>query len=293
MPCNRRRNPIPFRNFYRLKILHCGQNHRDRRVLNPARDASETDRKNNTVSSRIIILLSALSILSGSCAFHSGVADGSVAITDGNFTVTENTYGFAKTVRFLGIGGFNHVALTHAARLDMQKRFPLEKGEAYANIITDYRWSFFPFVGITACHITAEKVRFEAPASPREAPRRKESESFKFETGDAVRTVDLKTGSSRKATIGNSDELTYLLMFEDLRRKRVRKTPNKGNIVVYDKRPEYYTGPLRVDGRVRKHSSSQEYIVIGFGEEFLLVTDMSGSIDLIRYQTIAEVLPPE
>lgn len=238
------------------------------------------------MSKKILLLFSALSFLLGSCAYHLGVVDGSVALTDGNFTVVENTFGFARSTYILGIGGFEHRALTHAARQDMQRRFPLRKGEAYANITTDYKRSFFPLWGTNLCYVSAEKVRFEAPEAGGLAYRRENSERISFKLHDRVRLVDLKKGSSRTGNILHLRENSYVLIFDDLSTKSVSRDPAQGYAVVYRDQPDYYTGPLRLDKALTSRHTKETLTAIGFGEEYLLVTNEEGGLELIAYDEV-------
>ncbi|MCA1764123.1 MAG: hypothetical protein LC664_14195 [Flavobacteriales bacterium] len=107
-----------------------------------------------------IITFICLSVLISSCAFHEGIMTSSASLTDGDFRVVRFVSGSAKTVHIFGIGGLKPKALMYEAKKDMYLNFPLKEGQVYANISSDFKRSYFPFVGVTRATITADIVEF-------------------------------------------------------------------------------------------------------------------------------------
>lgn len=89
---------------------------------------------------------------------------GSTALTDGDFRIVNFVSGRAKTTHIFGIGGLKPTALVHEAKKDLYLNFPLEKGQAYANITVDFKRSFFPLVGTTIATVSADLVEFNPSA---------------------------------------------------------------------------------------------------------------------------------
>ncbi|HXB39591.1 MAG TPA: hypothetical protein VNZ49_03560 [Bacteroidia bacterium] len=80
-----------------------------------------------------------------SCAsFHNG-AISSGPLLSANDKHVRTAYGHAKTNIVLGFGGGEYVALVHNAKQDLEKNWPLAKGEYYANFTVDFRKTFFFF----------------------------------------------------------------------------------------------------------------------------------------------------
>ncbi len=104
------------------------------------------------------VLIIALTV--SSCAFHSGMMNDSTSLHGQDFELIGLAIGQAKVTRVFGFGGLNPIGLTNEARRDMHNRFPLKKGQVYANTSVDMKRSFFPFVGTTLVTITADIVQF-------------------------------------------------------------------------------------------------------------------------------------
>jgi hypothetical protein len=92
-----------------------------------------------------------------SCAFHSGVMTADLP-TDFNQEIKKRAKGKAATVHVLGIGGLDHKHLVADAKKNMYSNYPLKDGEAYANLVVDYR--FFPYllVLVREVYVTADVV---------------------------------------------------------------------------------------------------------------------------------------
>lgn len=231
---------------------------------------------------KFLILLFSVFALSG-CAFHMGVVDGSAAITDGNFRVVETAFGFSKSTHFLGIGGLSHTGMTHEARQDMMRRFPLAPGEAYANITTDYKRSFFPLVGTTICYVTADKIRFEAASVRESTDSRPESSTIKFQENDKVASYNIQNRKKRIARVEKLTDTRIFLMYDDLKRGSASRFENTTEIVVFETTPEYYTGTIKVGDKFKVPAGETIYTVIGLSESAFLVMDQNGSLHRVTY----------
>ncbi len=79
-----------------------------------------------------------LIFLSG-CAFHSGMMTANPEYTQNNLELKELATAEANSVRFLGIGGLSKQALVLEAKKNLYQNYPLNQGQAYANISVDIR----------------------------------------------------------------------------------------------------------------------------------------------------------
>ncbi len=229
------------------------------------------------------LILSFSAIALGGCAFHMGVVDGSTAIADGNFRVVETAYGFSRSTHFLGIGGLGHTGMTHEARQDMLRRFPLAPGEAYANITTDYKRSFFPLVGTTTCYVSADKIRFEAAPALESTDSPPESSTITFQENDKVAAYNIQSRKKRIARVEKMTDTRIFLMYDGLKRGSASRLENTKEIVVFETTPEYYTGTVRIGDKFKVPGGQTIYTVIGLSESAFLVTDQSGSLHRLNY----------
>lgn len=99
-----------------------------------------------------------LLLLLSSCAFHSGIMTSSVALTDANFKIVGLAHGNAHTLKVLGIGGLDKDALVLEAKTDMYKKYPLPKGQVFANITVDFKNSFLILFTETKVTVSADII---------------------------------------------------------------------------------------------------------------------------------------
>jgi hypothetical protein len=107
-------------------------------------------------------LLTAIILVFGasSCAFHSGMMNDSASLHGQDFELIGMAVGQAKTTQILGIGGLDPDGLVLEAKRELYARFPLTKGQAYANISVDFKRSYFPIVNTTKATVSADIVQF-------------------------------------------------------------------------------------------------------------------------------------
>lgn len=96
-----------------------------------------------------------------SCAFHSGMMNNSVQLNQNNFKYVRNASGVAKTTKIIGIGGIEKQALVAEAKKDLLNNYPLKDGQALANIVVDFKTSFFLVLMETKVTVTADIVEFK------------------------------------------------------------------------------------------------------------------------------------
>ncbi len=77
-----------------------------------------------------------------SCVYHKGMMIGTVDLGK-SYEVVGFASGSATVTRPFGLGGTKKEGLINAARREMATTFPLEKGQAYANLTVDFQNSFF------------------------------------------------------------------------------------------------------------------------------------------------------
>jgi len=95
-----------------------------------------------------------------SCAFHSGIMNDSASLHGQDFELLGMAEGRSSTTHVLGIGGLNPLGLVAEAKRAMYNRYPLKKGQAYANISVDFKRSYFFLVNTTTAMVTADIVQF-------------------------------------------------------------------------------------------------------------------------------------
>lgn len=107
-------------------------------------------------SVKLLYLIIAASALS-SCAFHSGMM---TANLPDNFDqeIIAQAEGRASAVYILGIGGLDHKYLVTDAKKNLYSNYPLEKGQAYANLVVDQRLFPFLLVNVNQIFVTADIV---------------------------------------------------------------------------------------------------------------------------------------
>ncbi len=101
-------------------------------------------------------------ILLQGCAFQMGSFDSSLPNHANHYRITDVAWGRAQTVRVLGIGGMATKTLVNDAKMDLYRRYPLQRGQAFANTVvdTDYR-SFILWDKITIT-ISADVVQLDS-----------------------------------------------------------------------------------------------------------------------------------
>ena len=82
----------------------------------------------------------------------------SVALTDANFKIVGLAHGNAHTLKVLGIGGLDKDALVLEAKTDMYKKYPLPKGQVFANITVDFKNSFLILFTETKVTVSADII---------------------------------------------------------------------------------------------------------------------------------------
>jgi hypothetical protein len=112
---------------------------------------------------KLIIPALAIFLLSG-CAVHFGALESSVSLNQANFKVLKTASGSAQTKVVFGIGGLKQEALLAEARKDLTTKANLAEGQVLANLIMDYKITFYPsyipVVMIQKVTITADVIEF-------------------------------------------------------------------------------------------------------------------------------------
>ncbi len=118
------------------------------------------------MKAKFYFFLTLLVFFTSSCAFHSGMMTGNASLGGNEFELVRIAQASAKTMRVFFIGGFGADGLVLAAKANLYRDYPLEQGQAYANVSVDFGDAFFPFVHTTTCIITADIVQTKAEARP-------------------------------------------------------------------------------------------------------------------------------
>lgn len=78
-----------------------------------------------------------------------------------NSEIVDFAIGEAQAVRVFMIGGLNSKTLVKDAKEDLYSRYPLKKGQAYANVVVDFRTAFFIVVDVTTATVSADIVNLD------------------------------------------------------------------------------------------------------------------------------------
>lgn len=101
-----------------------------------------------------------VTLLSSCMAFHSGTLNESASLTKNNFKILGNVKSESKTVIVLGFGGLRTKALISETKRKLYRSYPLNQGQAFANISVDFNKKFWLFGLTTTCTIDADVVQF-------------------------------------------------------------------------------------------------------------------------------------
>jgi hypothetical protein len=107
-----------------------------------------------------LFTLALLAISISSCAFHEGMMNDSASLHGQDFELIGMAVGNAQTTHVFGIGGLDPTGLVLDAKRSMYNRFPLRKGQAYANLSVDFKRSYFFIVNTTKATVSADIVQF-------------------------------------------------------------------------------------------------------------------------------------
>ena len=79
------------------------------------------------------------------------------------YKVVRTVSGEAKSIYFLGIGGFDNYKLNANSYANMVSNAKLKHNQAIINVISEMRIAIFPFVGVRAVHTTGTIIEFYNP----------------------------------------------------------------------------------------------------------------------------------
>lgn len=101
-----------------------------------------------------------------SCAYHFGGMTGNAQLSDNNFELIEVGSGTSSAFRVFGIGGFSKTALVLEAKKNLYRNYPLNKGQAYANVTVDFQQLHLLLYNRTQVTVTADIVQFYGEGDP-------------------------------------------------------------------------------------------------------------------------------
>lgn len=229
----------------------------------------------------LLILLVFLS----SCAFHSGLMTGNASLSDPEFSIVDFAIGSSETVKVFGIGGLNADAVVLEAKRNLYENYPLEKGQALANVTVDFKREYYLIVSKLKVIISAEIVDFNAPqgeeikafSSLHEIENSSNHDFFKI--GDEI--LFPFTGEFKKGKVTNISKKTITIRYYDVRnRLRTIKQPDT-QIFLSGSHPggiefnvnEKVTVPVSTDMDHMGDTSylSKDAVIIGLGTESALI----------------------
>lgn len=99
-------------------------------------------------------------VLLSSCAFHSGLITGNASLNNPEFSIVDFAIGSSETVKVFGIGGLNADAVVLEAKRNLYENYPLQKGQALANVTVDFKREYYLVWSKLKVIISAEIVDF-------------------------------------------------------------------------------------------------------------------------------------
>lgn len=109
----------------------------------------------------LFIVVPVLFFLS-SCAYHAGYSTGGIELSSGNFnTVKKNAQGKAEAFYVFGFGGLQKKAIVAEAKQNLMLQNQVKDNQQLANVIVDYKTSFFVVVSKFEVTVTADIVEFK------------------------------------------------------------------------------------------------------------------------------------
>jgi hypothetical protein len=100
-------------------------------------------------------------IFLSSCALHRGDMTDSASLQSNNFELIKLASGQASNAYYFGIGGLNNSNPALLAKLDMYKKNPLKRGQAFANLTVDREVQTVLFYTRVTHTISADIVQFD------------------------------------------------------------------------------------------------------------------------------------
>ena len=113
---------------------------------------------------RMITLTTVFAIVAmmfSSCAIHTGIGMSNASLSQNNFKMVKYATGDVKTTKIFGLGGLGKQAMVAEAKQELLANYPLQDGQALANMTVDWKTGFYFFVVVTKCTVTADVIQFE------------------------------------------------------------------------------------------------------------------------------------
>ncbi|MEM6261730.1 MAG: DUF6567 family protein [Bacteroidota bacterium] len=107
----------------------------------------------------LLCLLFTATVLLTGCAVHSGTFSTNIPVDatgKPTYKIVEKAKGFAQATNILGIGGLDQESLIETARTNMELTYPLQPGQAYANVAVNTKREYYGVVTLTTIRITAQ-----------------------------------------------------------------------------------------------------------------------------------------
>lgn len=102
-----------------------------------------------------------VAMMFSSCAMHTGIGMSNASLSQNNFKMVKYAKGDVKTTKVFGLGGLGKQAMVAEAKQELLANYPLQDGQALANMTVDWKTGFYFFVVVTKCTVTADIVQFE------------------------------------------------------------------------------------------------------------------------------------
>ncbi|MFP4471548.1 MAG: DUF6567 family protein [Bacteroidales bacterium] len=109
----------------------------------------------------LLISIAAMAVLFSSCAVHNGIGMSNASLSENNFKIVKFAKGDVATTKIFGLGGLSKNAMVAEAKQELLADYPLQEGQALANMTVDWKIGFYFFVVVTKCTVTADIVQFQ------------------------------------------------------------------------------------------------------------------------------------
>lgn len=170
-----------------------------------------------------------------SCAFHSGTMNSNANLGANNFEIIELVSVQSSTKKYFGFGGLAKDALVLDAKKLLYRKYPLKKGQVFANISVDFQEKYILFFNETTATISADVVQFD----DMDGGEHKLFNDLKAVEADGIVETDgiAKSSQNRKIKCGNESffihEKVYYKSGDTIEKGEVKAILN-GLVLVYN-----------------------------------------------------------
>ncbi|MEN0006719.1 MAG: DUF6567 family protein [Bacteroidota bacterium] len=219
-----------------------------------------------------------------SCAYHSGLMTGNASLSNAEFSVIDFAIGSAETIKVFGFGGLKSDALVLEAKRNLYENYPLDRGQALANVTVDFKREYYLFWSKLKVIVSADIIDFnEVDQQNLKSPSKvlgmeKNSEKEFFNIGDEI--LFLLSDDYEKGAITDINKKTLTIRYFDakdrLRTVKQLKTQayhrtSQPDLMNFDINETVKTPISVVNDRGASSYEYKDVLIIGLGKENALI----------------------